>query len=99
MFVLLVDIFTARAIFESRSRAVKKPYGASLKWNSQLLIRVRTSSPNTFCKPFMFVPAMSVRQPLGLKDSVVTGNSFVSFVNQSPKQRYIFGVFSLSFQE
>ena len=30
MFVLRVDTFKARAMFASRSRAVKKPYGASL---------------------------------------------------------------------
>ena len=30
MFVLHVDTFKARAMFAPRSRAVKKPYGASL---------------------------------------------------------------------
>ena len=39
MFVLHVDTFKARAMFAPRSRAVKKPYGASLG-RVQLLVNI-----------------------------------------------------------
>ena len=49
IFVFLVDIFKARAIIASRSRAVKKPYGASLS-NMQILIdnKIANSSSSAF---------------------------------------------------
>lgn len=48
----------------------------SLKWNSQLFMRLRASSPKTCRGPFMLAPAMSVHQPWGLNTVLLSPETF-----------------------